>query len=105
MYAGIQAGGEKCFCGSSYGKYGLGKCHSGCKRNFAENCGGNEANAVFNTRVTVPGPPLNLKMDNSMTNKMSISWEKPEGAPENGDLIKEYSITATIQKSFDVRVS
>ena len=62
MYAGVQNGGDLCFCGKSYGKHGLGKCRTSCKSNFAENCGGETANAVFKTNVLRPGPPMGLKL-------------------------------------------
>jgi len=49
-FAGVK-NGEKCSCGHSYGRYGLGECDAKCLDNPDELCGGMESNSVFKTNL------------------------------------------------------
>lgn len=61
LYAGVQNGGD-CFCGNSYGKYGMAteisKCSEKCDGWYLENCGGKLENAVYYTES-----PINISVN------------------------------------------
>ena len=50
-YAGLQ-GGDDCFCGGSYGRYGPGQCDTPCTQDNNNTCGGSAANSVYSTGFT-----------------------------------------------------
>jgi hypothetical protein len=58
-YAGAQAR-TQCFCGKTYGKYGLANsCTFSCPGEAIEGCGGNYANSVYKTGFPLDaGPPV-----------------------------------------------
>ncbi|HVF64470.1 MAG TPA: WSC domain-containing protein, partial [Casimicrobiaceae bacterium] len=52
-YAGVQYG-ESCLCGNRYGKYGAANnCNVPCTGDRNQTCGGNYANSVYATGVTI----------------------------------------------------
>ena len=48
MYAGLQ-NGNRCFCGSSYGKHGPGQCDINCQGDGMKSCGGEKSNTIYHT--------------------------------------------------------
>ena len=104
-YAGLQ-NGAICFCGTSYGHYGPGKCTKKCRLNSEENslsiCGGKSSNTVYSTGIKVPGPPSNLYLNQSKEDSLSISWTPFNSLPSN--FVTGYHIYVDLNKSFDTSV-
>ena len=101
-YAGLQ-NATKCFCGTSFGRYGPGKCTKRCQLNQDQNtlsiCGGESSNTVYSTGVKVPGPPSNLHLNQSNENRLSISWTPFSSRPSK--FVTGYHIYVALNKSFD----
>jgi len=58
-YAGVQYA-NSCFCGNSYGSYGLSDaCNMPCAGNASQICGGTWANSIYKLNGEV-GPPFGL---------------------------------------------
>ncbi|MBI4891168.1 MAG: WSC domain-containing protein [Acidobacteria bacterium] len=55
-YAAMQAG-TFCFCGNSYGRYGISNGCRACPGDSSQNCGGSYANAVWSLAGSSPAPP------------------------------------------------
>ena len=101
-YAGLQ-NATKCFCGTSFGRYGPGKCSKKCQLNKDQDtlsiCGGESSNTVYSTGVKVPGPPSNLHLNQSNENRLSISWTPFSSRPSK--FVTGYHIYVALNKSFD----
>ena len=101
-YAGLQ-NATKCFCGTSFGRYGPGECTKKCQLNKDQDtlsiCGGESSNTVYSTGVKVPGPPSNLHLNQSNENRLSISWTPFSSRPSK--FVTGYHIYVALNKSFD----
>ena len=102
-YAGLQ-NAEHCFCGTSFGRYGPGKCTKKCRLTADEDsllsiCGGEASNTVYSTGVKVPGPPSSLHLNSSTENSLSISWTPFSSRPSK--FVIAYHIYVALNKSFD----
>jgi len=95
-YAGLQ-GGDNCFCGGSYGRYGPGQCDTPCTQDNNNTCGGSAANSVYSTGFTVPGPPKCVKVVRKSSRSMYVQWDPPDSA--NGVII-EYQLQVSLSYSF-----
>jgi len=95
-YAGLQGGGE-CYCGGSYGKYGLGQCDSPCKEHQNTTCGGHSANSVYSTGFKVPGPPKSVDLVRKTSMSLYVQWAPPDSS--NG-VITEYKIKVSLNYSY-----
>ncbi|TRY75642.1 hypothetical protein TCAL_04584 [Tigriopus californicus] len=97
MYAGLHDGG-RCFCGSSYGRFGPGDCKSRCTQTPSDICGGESAISVYSTDVKVPGPPGSLELVETEMTSLGIRWE-PAKTPE--DFVTDYHVFVEMLRSFD----
>ena len=99
-FAGLQDGAD-CFCGNSFGRYGpSSKCSRPCPGAPQETCGGLQANTIYDTKITVPGPPHDLKLEEASETWLKISWAKPKFSPD--DFITDYFIHVSVNDSFDL---
>lgn len=93
-YAGVSTTLEnnlECLCGSSYGRYGLGRC-SNCSKEPTLECGSLTAYTVYDTGFKVPSNPQQIILLQRTENALRISWRKPLAT--NGPL-SGYKISAT----------
>jgi len=95
-YAGLQ-GGDRCYCGGSFGKYGPGQCTVECRASQNETCGGASSNSVFSTGFKVPGPPKSVELVRKTTESLYVQWTPPESS--NG-VITEYKIQVALNYSY-----
>jgi len=96
MYAGLQ-NGNRCFCGSSYGKHGPGQCDINCQGDGMKSCGGEKSNTIYHTGFNVPGPPKNVSLEESNTKDLYIEWSEPESS--NG-VILQYEVFVHLNFSY-----
>ncbi|ODN03141.1 putative tyrosine-protein kinase Wsck [Orchesella cincta] len=92
-FAGVSSTleGLDCLCGSSYGRYGMGRCLN-CTKEPALGCGSLTAFSVYDTGFKVPSSPQQIILLQRTENALRISWRKPLAT--NGPL-SGYKITAT----------
>ncbi|KAA0185582.1 hypothetical protein HAZT_HAZT011887 [Hyalella azteca] len=90
-YAGVVAG-NKCMCGLTFRGEASDDC-SECINDSQNMCGGSKAVSVYETGGSVPGAPTNLKVLNSSSAGLYISWDAPlsDGSSE----ILQYEVTAS----------
>ena len=63
----------------------------------AEECGGDLANSVFMTLVSVSGPPTHLSLTQVTEDSLLVSWSPPESS--NGE-IRNYRVRLKVVESF-----
>lgn len=98
IYAGLQDG-QRCYCGSTYGRYGPGECKTRCKADAKEICGGQLSSTVYKTGVDVPGPIGNLSLDKVTTTSLSVRWLPPH-SPKT--MVTDYHVYVDIHHSYDL---
>ncbi|GAB6031602.1 hypothetical protein CHUAL_009366 [Chamberlinius hualienensis] len=95
MFSGLQ-GGQRCFCGSSFGKYGTGNCTIRCSGNSTQFCGGINANSIYLTGFATAGPPANVTLIQAKEHSLVIRWLPPLAS--NG-IIMQYKVSAKLVNS------
>ncbi|KAI8424707.1 hypothetical protein MSG28_006662 [Choristoneura fumiferana] len=90
-----------CFCSNTPGtfKLSLDSCDSPCPKNETQKCGGINTASVYDTEVTVPGPPEPVNVTKVTETTVRISWKQPEafsfitGYVIRADIIETYADT------------
>lgn len=83
-----------CFCANDPGHFKLGEdsCDTPCPKNETQKCGGDNAVSVYDTEVTVPGPPMSIDIVNITETTLRVLWTAPQAFTR----VTGYIITATI---------
>ena len=91
-YAGIVAG-KLCRCGNTFSGQSSDNCTVTCVQDSTNFCGGEQAISVYETGGMVPGPPLQLKLLESSSSGLHISWIPPTN--DGSEEVLEYQVIAT----------
>ncbi|XP_076175928.1 uncharacterized protein LOC143151059 isoform X1 [Ptiloglossa arizonensis] len=93
MFAGLM-NGQKCFCGSNYGRKGISKsCTLSCIADLNNYCGSQDAMSIYSTGQKGPSPPRRIQIIHNGPNSLQLTWEPPNIF--NGN-ITSYTLKAAV---------
>ncbi|XP_012282247.1 putative tyrosine-protein kinase Wsck isoform X2 [Orussus abietinus] len=76
-FAGL-TDGQKCYCGSTYGRNGESRaCTIPCVTDASAFCGSHEAVSVYATSQKGPSPPRRIQVNRMKQDEFKITWEPP----------------------------
>ncbi|KAL2742134.1 putative tyrosine-protein kinase Wsck [Vespula maculifrons] len=90
MFAGLQ-NGQRCYCGSKFGKNGLSNSCIPCIADTFKFCGGQEAMSIYSTGQKGPSRPRAIQIIPQKDDSFLITWQPPDIS--NGN-ITSYTLTA-----------
>ncbi|CAH0728678.1 unnamed protein product, partial [Brenthis ino] len=87
-----------CFCANGPGQFKLDleSCNTPCPKNETQKCGGDNAASVYDTEVTVPGPPMSIEIFNITETTVRVKWTAPQAFTK----ITGYIIRAIILETY-----